>query len=66
VIRCCVISRSTLELAEWAHPPTPLDLSLAVLDGPDGMMERPGKLISRANKVDGRCPCRQSGGFPGR
>ena len=63
--------RSSLKLAGWA--PTPLDCatlsvapsirSLAVLDG---MMEQPGKLISRANKVDGRRPCGQSrgGGAP--
>lgn len=71
VMQCSQHPRSTLKLAGWAPP---LDcaalsvalsiLSLAVLDG---VMEQPGKLISRANKVDGRGPCEQSGGgVPGR
>lgn len=69
-MRCGQYARSTLKLAGWAPPWTALPcqsalsiLSLAVLDG---VMEQPGKLISRANKVDGRGPCEQSGGLPGR
>lgn len=63
-------SRSTSEVGRVG--PAPLDcaalsiaLSISSLAVLDGVMEQPGKLISRANKVDGRGPCERSGGAPG-